>query len=341
MASNNTDDEASAPVAMDAMVKMEDPLANLDDNDYHSEDGSHTVDEEGDNADTTRADGDFNGFHEFIQTLDPALLWSLVQAKVVPHVPIWEFVCDKALNSEPEPEEDDENDPKDADYRTRKLQTHRLKVMLEQMGEVVIEMGKMVSNCCIDADTPDPPKNPKVAKRILKTDEEELFLSVNKTLNRVLHNKIPNTSGNGFKLKRDIPEQYSDIFYVEVPAEDDQEDEDISVNEDKAGNLVNESPSNFEYDMDIKRNSNDEKSDILRCKICARTFKEFSDKDETKASNVARRLLNHRRTCKGPPKPPEEMICKFCHKVFDKRKSFLRHVRHKGCTSKQGLRRDR
>merc|ERR1712168_398013 len=46
-------------------------------------------------------------------------------------------------------------------------------------------------------------------------------------MNRVLHNKIPNTSGNGFKLKRDIPDQYSDIFHVEVPEDEVEDDDDI------------------------------------------------------------------------------------------------------------------
>jgi len=238
---SNTGDEAMD----DVMVKTEDPLSNLDDVDFEDEDTGGLEDEDGapadddDDADATGTGEDFNAFHELIQTSDPMLLWSLVRAKVVPHVPIWEFVRDKARNSEPEPEEGDESDPKDADYQARKLQTHRLKVMLEQLGEVVMEMGKMVSNCCIDADTPDPPKNPKLAKRKRKTDDQELVMSVNKTMNRVLHNKIPNTSGNGFKLKRDIPEQYSDVFHVEVPADEEPEDEaDVGAEGEKEASSV-------------------------------------------------------------------------------------------------------
>ena len=55
-------------------------------------------------------------------------------------------------------------------------------------------------------------------------DEEELVLAVNKTLSRVLMDKIPNTSGNGFKIRRDIPEEYSNIFHVDTPLTEPEED---------------------------------------------------------------------------------------------------------------------
>ena len=39
-------------------------------------------------------------------------------------------------------------------------------------------------------------------------------------------NKIPNTSGNGFKLKRELPEEYSHVFHVDVVEEEEDDDDD-------------------------------------------------------------------------------------------------------------------
>jgi len=339
---SNTGDEAMD----DVMVKTEDPLSNLDDVDFEDEDTGGLEDEDGapadddDDADATGTGEDFNAFHELIQTSDPMLLWSLVRAKVVPHVPIWEFVRDKARNSEPEPEEGDESDPKDADYQARKLQTHRLKVMLEQLGEVVMEMGKMVSNCCIDADTPDPPKNPKLAKRKRKTDDQELVMSVNKTMNRVLHNKIPNTSGNGFKLKRDIPEQYSDVFHVEVPADEEPEDEadESLVSGDFDGFLeriinLKEPPREIECKICGKKCKSPsgikahmlahEKGDA----VCPRCKKVFPADGST--HKLPRRLLEeHMRHCHGTKQKRE---CPHCHLVIQRKRDFERHMSNLPC----------
>ena len=61
------------------------------------------------------------------------------------------------------------------------------------------------------------------------------MLSVNKTMSRVLLNKIPNTSGNGFKIKRDIPEEYSNIFDVDTPlTESEGGDEDLGDTSDES-----------------------------------------------------------------------------------------------------------
>jgi len=355
---SNTGDEAMD----DVMVKTEDPLSNLDDVDFEDEDTGGLEDEDGapadddDDADATGTGEDFNAFHELIQTSDPMLLWSLVRAKVVPHVPIWEFVRDKARNSEPEPEEGDESDPKDADYQARKLQTHRLKVMLEQLGEVVMEMGKMVSNCCIDADTPDPPKNPKLAKRKRKTDDQELVMSVNKTMNRVLHNKIPNTSGNGFKLKRDIPEQYSDVFHVEVPADEEPEDE---ADDDWPDYIQGEALRNSGTRLFSRKSSKGEAKGTIGhiCSICGKVCStkqslskhmKVHEQEEicqtcgkvfppsTKSAKEALRL--HRRFCNDmkitkPAKP--EKVCSLCQRSFINRKDFEKHVKNRSCQTQK------
>ena len=80
-------------------------------------------------------------------------------------------------------EEDGAPECPEPEYQARKLQTYRLKVLLESLGEVVLQMGKMVQNCCVDADDPDPPpaKPPPAKKRKragpTAEDEEELVLS--------------------------------------------------------------------------------------------------------------------------------------------------------------------
>ena len=51
-------------------------------------------------------------------------------------------------------------------------------------------------------------------------------------MSRVLMNKIPNTSGNGFKLKRDVPEEYSSVFHVDVVEEEEEEDEPLFEDDD-------------------------------------------------------------------------------------------------------------
>ena len=81
-------------------------------------------------------------------------------------------------------EEDGVPECTEPEYQARKLQTYRLKVLLESLGEVVLQMGKMVQNCCVDADDPDPPSaaKPPPAKKRKRAgptaeDEEELVLS--------------------------------------------------------------------------------------------------------------------------------------------------------------------
>ena len=83
--------------------------------------------------------------------------------KVAPSLKVWDFMCDKAsaaLVVEDDPMEEGGPACKDPEYQARKLQTYRLKVLLEGLGELVMNMGKMVQSCCVDAEDPDPPKPP-------------------------------------------------------------------------------------------------------------------------------------------------------------------------------------
>ena len=90
--------------------------------------------------------GDFNAFHEQIQTVDPVLLWSMVRSRVVPVVSCWDFLCDKSkgayLNEEELKEEGDSGDS------SLRLQTYKLQVMVEQLKEVLNEMQILMLNCC-------------------------------------------------------------------------------------------------------------------------------------------------------------------------------------------------
>ena len=108
--------------------------------------------------------------------------WSTCSLKV------WDFLCDKvrSANEVEDNDLDDDGVPEctEPEYQARKLQTYRLKVLLESLGEVVLQMGKMVQNCCVDADDPDPPSvaKPPPAKKRKRAgptaeDEEELVLS--------------------------------------------------------------------------------------------------------------------------------------------------------------------
>ena len=162
-------------------------------------------------------EGDFNAFHDQIQATDPMLLWSLVRSKVSPHVSLWDFLRDKARGSDPE-----DSDQPCQDHHARKIQTYRLKVMLEQLGEVATEIGKLVQDCCLDAEAKDVEPKRRSGN---DDEEEEHILNVNKTVSRILQNKLPNTSGKGFKIRREIPEKYSSIFHVDV---NEEEEENVS-----------------------------------------------------------------------------------------------------------------
>jgi len=214
-------------------------LTNFEDGDSGSSidfgNESDTVD--GANPEGNDEANDSNTFHNLVETMEPSLLWQLVKDKVAPSLKVWDFLSDKAsaaLVVEDDPMVE-EGGPacKDPEYQARKLQTYRLKVLLEELGELVMNMGKMVQACCVDADDPDPPKPPgsppnkKRRRKVLgpsPEDEEELVLAVNKTLSRVLMDKIPNTSGNGFKIRRDIPVEYSNVFHVDTPITEPEED---------------------------------------------------------------------------------------------------------------------
>lgn len=319
---SNTDD-----VAMNVMIKTEDSTVGVVGDPLSAMTGETSGylgsgDQEGEIP-----GDDFNAFHDLIQASDPMLLWSLVRAKVVPHISIWEFMGDKARNSEPEEDGDDDGDPKDADYQARKLQTHRLKVMLEQLGEVVTEMGKMVQNCCIDADTPDPPKRPPKRRRT-DQDDQELVMSVNKTMNRVLHNKIPNASGNGFKLKRDIPEQYSDIFHVEVP-EEEIEDDGEDINTPVEGGKHNCHYCDLAYKSLYTLRKHIKTHAPAACTQCKEEF-HF---DPMSKLNPSERLAQHFKnssTCSdtaAEPKPRkfEAVSCDECEKSFAKLSALKAH----------------
>ena len=113
----------------------------------------------------------------------PRVPWSTCSLKV------WDFLCDKVRSAneveDNEMEEDGVPECTEPEYQARKLQTYRLKVLLESLGEVVLQMGKMVQKCCVDADDPDPPSaaaKPPPAKKRKRAgptaeDEEELVLS--------------------------------------------------------------------------------------------------------------------------------------------------------------------
>ena len=94
----------------------------------------------------SEAIGDFNAFHEQIQTVDPVLLWSMVRSRVVPVVSCWDFLCDKSKGAYLDEEESkEEGDISDSSLR---LQTYKLQVMVEQLKEVLNEMQILMLNCC-------------------------------------------------------------------------------------------------------------------------------------------------------------------------------------------------
>ena len=61
-------------------------------------------------------------------------------------------------------------------------------------------------------------------------------------------NKIPNTSGNGFKLKRNVPEEYSSVFHVDVVEEEEAEKEPVfdDIDDDTAAPDSDPGDDNFD-----------------------------------------------------------------------------------------------
>lgn len=85
--------------------------------------------------------GDFVSFHDQIQSVDPMLLWSMVRARVVPLVSVWDFLCDKGKMTDIYPFSVDlVRRPGDPDFpelpsgsrHSAKLQAYKLQVIMRK-----------------------------------------------------------------------------------------------------------------------------------------------------------------------------------------------------------------